>query len=403
MSADVHAHESARSGRIAVVAVEDARSLEEWIPAWEELAADAIEPNVFYEPWQILPAVAAFGAGSRLIHLLMFSVNPAMPQARPLLCGYFPLEVVRRFQGTPLAALTLWKHIQCFLCTPLIRRGYAIQVLTALMEWARTDPRGAAIVQFPQVAGDGLFKSALVDSLGGRRRPAFIFGTHERALFVPSADAERYLLDSLSTKSRKQFRRLSRRISELGRMSFAELDHTGDLDTWVRDFLTLEASGWKGRADTALASHASHRTFFTTMTRDAFRRGRLMMLAMHLNGRPVAMKCSLMAGAASFSFKIAFDETFARFSPGVLLELENIRRLHLTPGLRWMDSCAVADHSMANRLWIDRRTIETCVIASRRPMGNLFVAAMPLARWILHKLVRPHQPKSIELAMEELS
>jgi len=347
--------------------------------------------------------VAAFGAGSRLIHLLMFSVNPAMPQARPLLCGYFPLEVVRRFQGTPLAALTLWKHIQCFLCTPLIRRGYAIQVLTALMEWARTDPRGAAIVQFPQVAGDGLFKSALVDSLGGRRRPAFIFGTHERALFVPRADAERYLLDSLSTKSRKQFRRLSRRISELGRMSFAELDHTGDLDTWVRDFLTLEASGWKGRADTALASHASHRTFFTTMTRDAFRRGRLMMLAMHLNGRPVAMKCSLMAGAASFSFKIAFDETFARFSPGVLLELENIRRLHLTPGLRWMDSCAVADHSMANRLWIDRRTIETCVIASRRPMGNLFVAAMPLARWILHKLVRPHQPKSIELAMEELS
>jgi len=301
----------------------------------------------------------------------------------------------------PVPVLTLWKHIHCFLCTPLMRPGYAMQSLTAVLEWARTDPRGAAIVQLPQVAGDGPFATALAGLLHERKRPAFIFGTYDRALFVPRKDADQYLLDSLSRKSRKQLRRLARRISEIGSVEFTELDSTGDLDAWVADFLRLEASGWKGRADSALACHESERRFFTKMTREAFRRGRLMMLAMHLNGRPVAMKCNLLAGQASFAFKIAFDEAFARFSPGVLLEVENIRRLHSSPGLQWMDSCAVSDNSMANRLWIDRRAIQTCAIASGRPLGDFFVSAMPLLRWLTHKAVRSRPAESVEMGIGE--
>ena len=375
-------------GSISVVAVEGTEGLAEWVPAWEELAAATIEPNVFYEPWQVLPAVDEFGKRSHIVHLLVFSEN--------LLCAYFPLERLRRFRGVPVPVLTLWKHLHCFLCTPLIRPGYAMQSLTAVLEWARADPCGAAVVQFPQVAGDGPFGCALRGFLRERRRPSFSFGTHDRALFVPRDDAEQYLLSAVSAKSRKQLRRLTRRISEIGSVEFKVLDPSGDLDAWVEDFLRLEASGWKGRADSALACHESQRRFFKKITREAFDRDRLMLLAMHLNGRPVAMKCNLLAGSASFAFKIAFDEALARFSPGVLLEIENIRRLHAKPGLRWMDSCAVADHSMANRLWIDRRMIQTFAIASGRPMGDLFVSAMPLVRWLAHRFVRPRRAESVE-------
>jgi len=388
----------ATPGRVRVVAVEETEELAEWISEWEELAAAAIEPNVFYEPWQILPAVDAFGKNGRLIHLLVFSMDPARPSDRPLLCAYFPMERVRRYRGMPVSVLTLWKHIHCFLCTPLMRPGYAMQSLSAVLEWARTDPRGAAIVQLPQVAGDGLFNEALAELLHQPKRPAFIFGTYDRALLVPRQDADQYLHASISRKSRKQIARLGRRISELGSVEFAELDSTGDLDAWVADFLRLEASGWKGRADSALACHLSEHRFFSTMTREAFRRGRLMMLAMHLNGRPIAMKCNLLAGPASFAFKIAFDEAFARFSPGVLLEVENIRRLHSSRDLRWMDSCAVSDNAMANRLWIDRRVIQTCALGTGRRLGGFFVRAMPLARWLAHKTVRPRHAESVEIA-----
>jgi len=390
--ADAHEAALARPA-LTVVAVETVSGLEQRSRAWEDLARGALEPNVFYEPWQILPALEAFGRRRRVIHLFLYQDD--------LLCAYFPLERVRRFRGLPIPVLTLWKHIHCFLCTPLIRPGFEERSLAALLAWARSDPRGAAIVQMPKVTGDGAFHGALVDFLARGRRPSFVFGTYDRALFIPRQSADRYLEESMSGKSRKQVRRLTRRFSEVGTVTFTELAPGGDLDVWVRDFLALEASGWKGRAKSALACHEAERSFFMQMTREAHRRGRLMMLAMHLDGRPVAMKCNLLAGEGSFSFKIAFDEAFARFSPGVLLEVENIRRLHFGGSQRWMDSCAVSNHSMANRLWIDRRTIQTYAIATGRALGDFFVGAMPLVRWLTHRLVRPRPEERIAAGIGE--
>jgi hypothetical protein len=378
----------AGTGRMSVIAIEDRRGLDEWIPQWEELATVAMEPNVFYEPWLVLPALDAFGRDGKLIHLFVTSSSPSTPPGRPVLCGYFPLERARGFRGIASPMLMMWKHIHCFLCTPLLRQGYAKESLRALIEWARSDPRGAAIVQFPQVTADGHFRKSLIDSLEESGRPAFIYGTYNRALFVPRDGVDEYLRGSLSRKSRKQLGRQMRRMSEVGKVEFDALGPAGDFETWVQNFLSLEASGWKGRATSALACHDSDRRFFTSMAREAFRRGRLMMIGMLLDGRPVAMKCNLLAGDGSFSFKIAFDETYARFSPGVLLEVENIRRLHSAPSIRWMDSCAVSNHSMANRLWIDRRTIQNFAIATGRGMSDFLVSAMPLIRWLAHKFTR---------------
>src|SRR6185503_3504833 len=102
----------------------------------------------------------------------------------------------------------------------------------------------------------------------------------------------------------------------------------------------------------------------------------------------IAMKCNFLAGAGSFAFKIAFDETCARYSPGVLLELENIRRLHSRRELRWMDSCADSGHPMIEGLWRDRRTVETLVVSTGKGMGGLVVSALPLLKWIHHRVVR---------------
>jgi hypothetical protein len=117
-----------------------------------------------------------------------------------------------------------------------------------------------------------------------------------------------------------------------------------------------------------------------------------MLLALRLNDRTIAMKCNLRAADGAFAFKICFDESFANFSPGVLLELENIRRLHATPGLNWMDSCAVYEHFMINRLWTDRRIIQTVVVPTGKPLGQQLVAALPLTQSILRPIVRRLRP-----------
>src|SRR3546814_16764560 len=68
---------------------------------------------------------------------------------------------------------------------------------------------------------------------------------------------------------------------------------------------------------------------------------------------------------SGFSFKIAFDETMSRFSPGVLIEIDNLRRVLNRDDLDWMDSCAAADHPMIDSLWGERRQIVQYRVALR--------------------------------------
>ena len=110
-----------------------------------------------------------------------------------------------------------------------------------------------------------------------------------------------------------------------------------------------------------------------------------MMLAIHLDGRAIAQKCNFLAGDGAFAFKIAYDERYADFSPGVLLELENIRRIHASQAIRWMDSCAAPNHFMINRLWTERRIVQTLVVPARKGWGEFLVSVMPLLRWFKRK------------------
>ena len=57
------------------------------------------------------------------------------------------------------------------------------------------------------------------------------------------------------------------------------------------------------------------------------------------------MLATFLTPPGAFSFKTTFDEAFARFSPGVLLQRENLELL-ARPSIEWTDSCADMDHPM---------------------------------------------------------
>ena len=80
------------------------------------------------------------------------------------------------------------------------------------------------------------------------------------------------------------------------------------------------------------------------------------MLRLTLDGKVIAMLINFMTPPGGFAFKIAFDEDYARFSPGVLIKIENLKVLG-RPDIEWMDSCAVENHPMINSLWAERREI----------------------------------------------
>jgi CelD/BcsL family acetyltransferase involved in cellulose biosynthesis len=374
-----------KTARFSAVGIIDPSELEEHLPAWDDLAAKAVEPNVFYESWMLLPAMRTLGEGRRLTAVLVFGHD--VPQARgvPLLCGLFPLEHPRTYHGIPVRSSRLWRHVHCYLTTPLIRAGFGREVLAAFFDWLATDRRGGGLLECEWIAADGPFYHLLLGHLAESRRASLVTDGFARAV-LRQGGGVRPPAEILSGQRRKKLRRAEERLAEFGAVRYAELAEGGDLDAWLADFLRLESSGWKGRGGTALACSEADRRFFLEVTGEAFRRRRLMMLALYVGERPAALLCNFLAGDGSVAFKVAFDDAYARCSPGVLLELENIRQLHARPEVRWMDSCAGAGNALIEDLWSDRRVIQTMLIETGRAPGALVLAALPLVRWLKRKL-----------------
>jgi hypothetical protein len=383
-----------------VILIRDQREMSSYLPAIEELAMAAAEPNVFYEPWMLLPAIDSFGHNADLFFLLVYSNPGAIPgpptgphRAKPAsggkqLLGFFPLERSSSYRGLPLSVLRLWRHHQSALCTPLIRCGFATEVVASFLDWALSDRSRCHLIEFGLISGEGDFATSLKRHLSARSIRHFKADWFNRALFEPAADADAYLRQAKDKRHRKDIARREARLATAGRMEYACLTNPAEIDAWTDSFLELEARGWKGRSKSALACVSGGRAFLTSIAKEAFARNRLMMLAIKLDGVMIASKLNLIAGSGSFAFKIAFDEAYAEFSPGLLLEVENIRSLHRMPDLQWMDSCAAPRHPMIDHLWPGRRAIETIVIPGGRKYGSLILAAFPLLREIKQRLRR---------------
>ncbi len=377
--------------KMSVVVITEPAALESYLPALEELAADAIEPNVFYEPWILMPSLKAFGGGRRFLFALVFAPAVNNQKAPQTLCGFFPLVLERHYKGLPISVLRLWNHLYTPLCTPLIRTEHASECLKAFFNWLsdvdHPSATNCSIVELCDVSGDGPFHELLVDYLYNSACLSYTEDSRIRAFFRPAETAEVYLSKALSGRRRKDLRLQAKQLAEMGGIEYKELTEQDDLDQWMSDFLSLEASGWKGRNGSAIASQKEDQDFILELAREGFRRGRLHMLSLSLNGQPIAQKLDLFSRRAGFAFKMAYDESYSRFSPGVLLELENLRRLHEFPKLDWVDSCAVPDHFMMNRLYTSRRVIQTVLISTGRAPGGLIIAVLPLLRW-LNRLIR---------------
>src|SRR4051794_32644888 len=61
---------------VSIVVIEGVSELERYAADWEDLAREAIEPNVFNEPWMMLPALRAYSAGCRVLLALVFVRQP---------------------------------------------------------------------------------------------------------------------------------------------------------------------------------------------------------------------------------------------------------------------------------------------------------------------------------------
>ena len=321
---------------------------------WDALAQWAAEPNPFYESWYLLSALRVFAPDGEIKLLCL--------EAGGQLAGVLPVRRNAGYYGHPVPHLANWLHGNAFVGTPLVAKGFERVFWRELLAWCDGQPGGSLFLHLAQIPVGGPLHTALVGVLGEQDRPNATVMEEERALLCSDLDPEAYLEGSLSAKKRKELRRQHRRLAEEGPLTVERVEGRDHLAEWTEEFLALEKAGWKGRNGSALARDDRTTALFRDALMGAALRDRLERLAIRLDGKPLAMLATFLCSPGAFSFKTAFDESFARYSPGVLLQRENLELLSRAD-IAWVDSCAAENHPMIDHFWRERRTVARLNIA----------------------------------------
>jgi CelD/BcsL family acetyltransferase involved in cellulose biosynthesis len=246
--------------------------------------------------------------------------------------------------------------------TPLLHREGLARSVRALLD-GMASLADTSLWRFPLFAMTSAVGQTLLT--GARRRgwPVEIVSSFGRAVLDRRTDYDAYASRHLSGGRRKSLRRQTRRLAEIGQVEFQSRTDAGGLAEAVEAFLGLEVEGWKGSRGTALASSSANaelaRRLFTGSAGPVTSRADLL----RLDGRPIAISLALICQGRAFLLKTAYDESLRALAPGLLLEVEIIRRFH--------------ERRFATRL--DSASLAGCVLEDffpdREPIGDVVLAA----------------------------
>jgi CelD/BcsL family acetyltransferase involved in cellulose biosynthesis len=323
---------------------------DELAAAWDRLADAASEPNPFAERWCLQSALHLLDPErrARLVMVRDGSDGPVI--------GIMPIAPAAHYGRVPLRHVRGWAHPNHFLGSPLVRAGFESLFWSILLGWCDAAPWARTLLHVPRLTEDGPLHRALVDVARVRGGVAETVHREERALLESSLSPAAYWDAAVRPKKRKELRRQANRLAEQGEVRLRRWQAGEAIDPWIDAFLDLEARGWKGRAGSALASHTDTQAWFGAILAGAADAGRLDMRALDLGERPLAMLINFLSPPGGFSFKTAFDEDHARFSPGVLLQQANLDLLD-DAQILWVDSCAAPGHPMIDSVWRERRAL----------------------------------------------
>jgi CelD/BcsL family acetyltransferase involved in cellulose biosynthesis len=337
--------------------------------AWRDLAARALEPNVFYEPSFALAAAPVFApdAGALLVS-----------STAGRLFGLFPMRIERRRYGFPPAMLMGFIHSYAPLGAPLVDRDHADAVFDAFFAHLEGEESLPSLLLLPLLPEDGLLSAALERALTRRALRRARFGRHRRAQLVPGAGRAHYIEQAISAKTAKKLNRRRRQLAEIGKVRHQTGTEPAAMTDMLGCFLDLEARGWKGRAGTAAANDPRIRAFMQKALSDLSAEGKARGDVLSVGDAPVAAVILLRSGAAAWGWKIAYDEDYARFSPGVQITLDLTRSLLGDESIIRTDSCATPDHPMIDHLWRERLALSDHLIGLARAGAPMFLLACGL-------------------------
>jgi CelD/BcsL family acetyltransferase involved in cellulose biosynthesis len=260
---------------------------------------------------------------------------PADATPFDLHCWYAPWWEAFGGDGK-LAVCTVWRGEELAGAMPLSRKGGRLSAMlnghAGASRPLAADPEamaalvGAALarrapeLELPSLPSGDPSLPALLEGAGRAGAQALSEPGYSSPFVATGGDLEAWSKgEDASWKSRvARYRRKMLRDHET---EFAVFEAPEDLGGWLEEGFRIEASGWKGRAGTAIASSPETERFYRALARDFQQRDELRLTRIALDGSAVAFCFSLLHGNRIYTLKSGYDESIRKLAPGLVMQL----------------------------------------------------------------------------------
>jgi CelD/BcsL family acetyltransferase involved in cellulose biosynthesis len=324
----------------------------------------------------------------------------AMPRPSPFLLHAWLLEWFRHYGGhSELAVQAVFRDGALVGAFPLVhksRRGLRVarfmggeqSSLADLLLAPSEDPTtGAALIERASSEHD----FAELFGLGGDSRVAraapgrlHLFRRADAPVLELTGDWDALYQAKAPAKRRSQDRRRLQQLKKRGSVEFSLARSREEVELALADAFRLHGLRWEARGDGS---------GFATPTGASFHRAALGALAeqdvvrlmtMRFAGRAIAFALAFALGGRLYGYRMAFDPSFARYSPGIL-NLVEVLASASQEGLRRVEFLGAADRFKLE-LADDLEPLHLGLGLAATPRGHAVVATRSSVRRLRERL-----------------
>ncbi len=240
---------------------------------------------------------------------------------------------------------------------PLIERDLAVPVVSAMLRHLVAASDLPRVLALPLLALGGESEATLAAACEATGSRIDRVESWQRPMMLPQPGdtPDAYLRRALGQSYKKRMQQF-RSMRKYGALSFRRERGFAARDR-LPEFLALEAAGWKGEAGSAIARIPADNAYIQALVAEFAAIDAVQIDSLLLDGAPIAMGLLIENAGTRHFLKIAYDERYARLSPGRSLTIAMLQAdLASTPPLVF-DSGAGDGVDGRTYVWGERREI----------------------------------------------
>ncbi|MFC0805672.1 GNAT family N-acetyltransferase [Ensifer sp. P24N7] len=322
------------------------------------LSNRAIEQNVFFTGRFLAPAMPRLE--DRVIRL---AVIRDQSEQRSRIRFLMPFSIEKPGFSIGATIIRAWSNPFGPLGTPLLDAEDAAETISNLYEALAAPSAGLPpVLVFPDIRLNGKFAQLARAVAIGENLPLTVTDTFSRPMLESLLDGPTYLREAVSPQRLRELKRQWNNLARQGSLAYNVARQPDEIRLRMEEFLVLEASGWKGRERSAMIMDRFRAAFAREAVNNLAEADSVRIHTLDLDGKAIATIVVLLMAGEAYAWKTAYDERYAKYSPGKLLVAE-LTEWHLDDAnIIRSDSCAVPDHPVMSRLWQEREEMGTLVI-----------------------------------------